>query len=130
MKKYNYFQKIKWKNCAILTVVAMLLTITNLNIYSFIGTYTTSSPAIMAMNEREFPHSIEEPNAVLFVSYSAYALSVGLSAASVLAVVVLGLAGAAAAAAALFCPNDQLIEKMSLFNDNDYSKYDFSEFDN
>ena len=58
-----------------------------------------------------------------------YALSFGLSAANVLAVVVLGLAGAVAAAA-LFRPNDQLIEKMSLFNDNDYSKYDFSEFDN
>ena len=125
MKKYNYFQKIKWKNCAILTVVAMLLTITNLNIYSFIGTYTTSSPAIMAINEREFSHSIEEPNALAFASVSAFAFAAGLSAANVLAVVFLG-----AAAAALFCPNDQLIEKMSLFNDNDYSKYDFSEFDN
>ena len=129
MKKYNYFQKSKWKNCVILTVVAMLLTITNLNVYSFIGNYTTSSSAIMTMNEREFSHSIEEPNAVLFISYGAYALSFGLSAANVLSVVFLGLAGAVAAAA-LFRPNDQLIEKMSLFNDNDYSKYDFSEFDN
>ena len=109
--------------------MAMFLTITNLNVYSFIGNYTTSSSAIMTMNEREFSHSIEKPNAVLFISYGAYALSFGLSAANVLSVVVLGLAGAVAAAA-LFRPNDQLIEKMSLFNDNDYSKYDFSEFDN
>ena len=126
MKKSNYFQKIKWKNCAILTVVAMLLTITNLNVYSFIGTYTTSSSAIMAINEREFSHSIEKPNALFFASVAAFAFASGFSAANVLSAVFLGVLPAAA----LFRPNDQLIEKMSLFNDNDYSKYDFSEFDN
>ena len=130
MKKYTYFQKRKWKNCVILTVVAMLLTITNLNVYSFIGNYTTSSSAIMTMNEREFSHSIKKPNAVFFASVAAFAFSIGLSASSVLSVVVIGFPAVAAAAAALFRPNDQLIEKMSLFNDNDYSKYDFSEFDN
>ena len=62
-----------------------------------------------------------------FASVAAFAFASGLSPANVLSVVFLG---AAAAAAALFRPNDQLIEKMSLFNDNDYSKYDFSEFDN
>ena len=61
----------------------------------------------------------------IFASVAATAFAAGLSPASVLAVVFLG-----AAAAALFHPNDQLIEKISLFNDNDYSKYNFSEFDN
>ena len=130
MKKYNYFQKSKWKNCAILTVVAMLLTITNLNVYSFIGNYTMSSSAIMTMNEREFSHSIEEPNALFFASVRSYGICLLDFLGSKRALCCVSRVAASAAAAALFRPNDQLIEKMSLFNDNDYSKYDFSEFDN
>ena len=43
----------------------MLLTITNLNVYSFVGSYTTSSLAIITMDEHEFSHSIEKPNALI-----------------------------------------------------------------
>ena len=102
----------------------------NSPIFTLDGVYTTSSSAIMTMNEHKFSHSIEKPNALFFASVAAMAFASGLSASSVLSVVVIGFPAVAAAAAALFRPNDQLIEKMSLFNDNDYSKYDFSEFDN
>ena len=48
MKTSNYFQKVKSKNFTFLIIIAMLLTITNLNVYSSVGSYQTHSQAIDA----------------------------------------------------------------------------------
>ena len=108
----------------------MLLTITNLNVYSFVGSYTTSSLAIITMDEHEFSHSIEKPNALFAAGFVAAEMAhYGL--ATFQAVALLVTAGIIVAAAAMAHPNDHFhIEKTLLFNGNDYSKYDFSEFDN
>ena len=110
----------------------MLLTITNLNVYSFVGSYTTSSLAIITMDEHEFSHSIEKPNALIFAScFGFVALGIahfGLT--TIQAATILVTVGIVVAAA-MAHPNDHFhIEKTLLFNGNDYSKYDFSEFDN
>ena len=101
----------------------MLLTITNLNVYSFVGSYTTSSLAIITMDEHEFSHSIEKPNALFLASSIAGVMGYyGIATFQAVALIV---------AATMAHPNDHFhIEKTFLFNGNDYSKYNFSKFDN
>ena len=45
----------------IVLVIAMLLTIPNMHMYSFVGSYQTLSPALTANTNYKFSHSIEKP---------------------------------------------------------------------
>ena len=109
----------------------MLLTITNLNVYSFVGSYTMSSLAIITMDEHEFSHSIEKPNALLLAGSGFVGAVMAIYGITTLQAVTLIVTTGIVAAAIMAHPNDHFhIENTLLFNGNDYSKYDFSEFDN
>ena len=125
----NYFQK-----GIIVLVVAMLLTIPNMRVYSAVGSYQTLSPAITANTDYKFSHSIEKPNAALFAGNVALFSSVlGISGAVAIAMalsgdeaVLMGIVGLFS-----FCHNDLFTKEMSIVNNGEnYTKYDFSKFDN
>ena len=125
----NYFQK-----GIIVLVVAMLLTIPNMRVYSTVGSYQTLSPAITANTDYKFSHSIEKPNAALFAGNVAVASSVlGIAGAAALAMAIGGDEALLSALAGLFsfCHNDIFTKEMSIVNSGEnYTKYDFSKFDN
>ena len=125
----NYFQK-----GIIVLVVAMLLTIPNMRVYSAVGSYQTLSPAITANTDYKFPHSIEKPNAALFAGNVALVSSVlGMTGAAAIAMALVGDEAFLTGIAALFSfrHNDVFTKKMSIVNNGEnYTKYDFSKFDN
>ena len=107
----NHFQK-----GVIVFLALMMLTIPNLHIHSFIGSYQTSSYAITANNTYKYFLLKPEPpilNQVIFVG----------------GIVLLGLSiigGAVTAAIVLGVQKGSIAKNI----DANYVKYDFSKFDN
>ena len=110
----NYFQK-----GAIIFVIVMLITIPNLHVCSSIGSYQTSSPAIMANKYFQFDHLPHEFS--LSLGMAAVLLTVG--AVLVASIVSGALLGATVAS------NNARLPQLNYF-DEAYAKYDFSGFDN
>ena len=109
----NYFQK-----GIIVLVVAMLLTITNMRVYSAIGSYQISSPAITVNNKK---HSntigmmVGFPDAIAFgIGVICVVLAVGFLAIGRFANIDIGEEG---------------LDRSDLVIKN-YHEYDFSQFDN
>ena len=109
----NYLKK------GVLVIVAfMLLTIPNMNVYSFIGSYQNSSPAITANTKHKRTYIKDR----LFFEA---ALSIGAA----LGVVAVGLI----IGGVVYAVVTEDIGKFSLppnSIDKNYMKYDFSQFDN
>ena len=108
-------------------VVILSLMISNFRIYSAIGDYQTSSQAITANNNyKKSSDRIEKPSVLVGGIGAGFALGTLAVAASLLAVGVVATATVASLAAAAS------IEYNSAFikNDLNYSKYNFSQFDN
>ena len=129
MKKLNhYFQKVSLKSIVLILVATMLLTIPRMNVYSAIGDYQIASTAITANNNFQlYKDDKEKPIAV-----GAYVL---MAIAGIVGVGVV-VAGAGAAAVGLnyalggFRVRDDR-EQHPIYPDHiNYSKYDFSQFDN
>ena len=113
----NHFQK-----GIIVIVVAMLFTINNMRVHSFIGSYQTSSLAITINNNyKKHTCSIEK---LMFPMVEA-AMMTG-------EMVVVGLVALAAVGSFAYLLVSEVIGKSSLplTSDFDYDKYDFSKFDN
>ena len=111
----NYFQK-----GTIIFVIVMLITIPNLHVCSSIGSYQTSSPAIMANKHFQSDHLPHE-----------FSLSLGMAAAlvAVAAVVVAIISSGVLAASVVVTSNKAQPPQLNYF-DKAYAKYDFSGFDN
>ena len=109
----NHFQK-----GVIVFVALMILTIPNLHIHSFIGSYQTSSSAITANNTYKYFLPKSEPT-VLIIEQVALMGAV---------VVLIGLAviGGTVAAAVLGVQKGSIAKNI----DANYAKHDFSKFDN
>ena len=111
----NYFQKI-----ALALVASILILIPNLNVYSSVGSYRTSSPGISANNHFLLSDENDPPNVSI-----APAAAIAVVAFFLASVAVAGLLGAIVAKGTglEFYPKNKIIH-------SDYKKYDFSEFDN
>ena len=121
MKKLNhYFQKVSLKSIVLILVVTMLLTIPKMDAYSVVGNYQKSSMAITANNNFQlYKNDKEKPvvetailGALIFISIGgAFALAVGL--------------------AGLLSYVYEDTGSHLIYPDHiNYSKYDFSQFDN
>ena len=112
----NHFQK-----GIIVIVVAMLFTIKNMRVHSFIGNYQTSSLAITINNNyKKHTCSIEK---LMFPMVEA-----AVMAAEAIAVGVVALAGIGALVYIVVSEVGK--SSLPLTSDFDYDKYDFSKFDN
>ena len=121
MKKLNhYFQKVSLKSIVIILVATMLLTIPRMNVYSAIGDYQIASTAITANNNFQlYKDDKEKPIAVGI--YALMAMVGGLVGAIVVGVVYAG--------EFLRVRDDR--EQHPIYPDHrNYSKYNFSQFDN
>ena len=111
----NYFQKI-----ALALVASILVLIPNLNVYSSVGSYRTSSPGISANNHFLLSDENDPPN-------------VSIAPIAAIAIVAASLASAAVAgllvSIAVKGKGPEFYPKNKIINPN-YKKYDFSEFDN
>ena len=114
----NYFQK-----GIIVLVIAMLLTIPNIRVYSAIGSYQTSSPAITANNKKH-------PNTEgMMIGLDAIAFAIGIiCVASAVGFLVAGL-GIEEFVHISVSVGGKATERPDLVIKN-YHKYDFSQFDN
>ena len=108
----NHFQKL-----CIALVVIMITVIPNLHVYSSMGNYQLSSQAIIANNDyKKCSKPIEKPSAL--IGGLGWGFSVGT------VVVVASLAAVAVVAIGASLSN------VFLKNNQDYTMYDFSQFDN
>ena len=123
MKKLNhYFQKVSLKSMVIILVATMLLTIPRMNVYSAIGDYQIASTAITANNnfqlykdDKEKPFAPALVGAIVLVSITGFA-------------VVGGITGLLSYACGSYRDDG---EQHPIYPDHrNYSKYDFSQFDN
>ena len=123
MKKLNhYFQKVSLKSIVLILVATMLLTIPRIGAHSVVGNYQKSSMAITANNNFQlYKDDKEKPvvetailGALIFISIGgAFALAAGL-----------------AGFLAYVC-EDTNTGQHPIYPDHiNYSKYDFSQFDN
>ena len=115
------------KKGVLVIVVFMLLTIPNMNVYSFIGSYQNSSPAITANNNYKVSYGVEKP---VFIT-AAVAIGVGALVSflvfnSLVSIASLALLSSAAATDSIFANS---ILTYNYFDEN-YAPYDFSQFDN
>ena len=119
MKKLNhYFQKVSLKSIVLILVATMLLTIPRMNVYSAIGDYQIASTAITANNNFQlYKDDKEKPFAPAYVA--AFVL---MGAGAFAAVVGIG----AALLSDGFVRPSQIIYP----DHRNYSKYNFSQFDN
>ena len=114
----NHFQKV----CVALVVI-MIAVIPNLHVYSSMGNYQLSSQAIIANNDyKKCSKPIEKPSVLIGGFGTGPIVSIAV-AASLFAVAIASTVVFAAVAS---------IEYNSAFikNDRNYSKYNFSQFDN
>ena len=111
----NHFKKV-----LIIFIVIMLLIIPNMHVYSFIGRYETSSQAITA---NSYYNSLLDSHEKTVCCWPG---AVGLGAFAVLAIATI------VAGIAIKAIEDHGGNKALLYNsfDENYTKYDFSYFDN
>ena len=123
LKFKNYIQK-----GTIAIVAIMLLTIPNMHVYSFIGSYQESSQATTVNDYYDVQHNDNER---FFVPTSIVIGAVALLVAGAIVTYATSLGACVPALVVLAggCPpqGDTILSKIVLEN---YSKYDFSEFDN
>ena len=113
------------KKGALILVAIMMLTISNLPVYSYIGSYQTVSMAIIANNNYSISHDEDKPLFLLNV----LAGVVGLAAAVIGFAIIAAspVAAPALLAAGLSYPKENLLPNSTF---KKYDKYDFSRFDN
>ena len=123
MKKLNhYFQKVSFKSMVIILVATMLLTIPRIGAHSVVGNYQKSSMAITANNnfqlykdDKEKPFAPAIVGAIVLTSIAVFA-SVG------------GITGLLSYACGSYRDDG---EQHPIYPDHrNYSKYNFSQFDN
>ena len=123
----NHFKN-HLKKGTITLVIAMLLTIPNMQVYSFIGSYKISSMAITANELYKSSRLAADPISVSLLAAIgtavAIAMSVGFSALIGAGVGAIGTTVVAMKASKGTLP---LISK---YDEKDYQKHDFSKFDN
>ena len=125
MKKLNhYFQKISLKSIALILVATMLLTIPRMNVYSVIGSYQRTSMAITASNNFQL-HKFGDKKTLIVPSF----LEV-LEAAFFVVIGLLGIVGISAGAVAIAVDQCKGKQHPIYPNHINYSKYNFSQFDN
>ena len=125
MKKLNhYFQKVSLKSIVLILVATMLLTIPRMNVYSAIGDYQIASTAITANNNFQlYKDDKEKPFAPALVGATVLMAIGGLV---IVGAVAVGLTYALGG----FRVRDDR-EQHPIYPDHrNYSKYDFSQFDN
>ena len=125
MKKLNhYFQKVSLKSIVLILVATMLLTIPRMNVYSAIGDYQITSTAITANNNFQlYKYDKEKPVA------PAIAGAFVLMAIGGFAIVGAAAVGLNYALGGFRVRDDR--EQHPIYPDHiNYSKYDFSQFDN
>ena len=108
----NYLQK-----GVVILIATMLLVIPNMNVYSSIGNYETSSSAIIANNDQEHPKKINDRP--FFPAFALVGIIIG-------AVV----AGSVGAVVGTELASEFGSSQPSYVVDENYVKYDFSQFDN
>ena len=107
----NHFQ-----NLCITLVVIMIMVIPNLHVYSSIGNYQISSQAIIANNDyKKCSKPIEKPS--VLIGGLGWGFSIGTVAVFATAFALANLAGVS-------------LSNVFLKNNQDYTMYDFSQFDN
>ena len=111
----NYFQKI-----ALALVASILILIPNLNVYSSVGSYRTSSPGISANNHFLLSDENDAPQITIAPAVAIAGVAVILAS---LAVIALGIAIEEKG------PGLEFFPEAKIMNPN-YKKYDFSGFDN
>ena len=113
------------KKGVLVIVVFMLLTIPNMNVYSFIGSYQNSSPAITANNNYKVSYGVEKPMFATLVALGIGAL-IALSAAN------LAIASGSLAVFVSAAVTNSIFSDSTIHNhfDENYAPYDFSQFDN
>ena len=130
--------KISLQKSLVVLVVAMLLAIPNMRVYSFIGSYQTSSQAIKANNKYELQNRvIEKP---IFPVYALYGLGLlgglGSIAAGVFQAIAMVKGVQAAKAAKAAMEEQQMLQEatgvgsFSISNYKNHVAHDFSKFDN
>ena len=125
MKKLNhYFQKVSLKSIVLILVATMLLTIPRMNVYSAIGDYQIASTAITANNNFQLYKDDKEKPVAPAIAGAFVLMAIG------------GFAIVGAAAVGLnyalggFHVRDDR-EQHPIYPDHrNYSKYNFSQFDN
>ena len=123
MKKLNhYFQKVLLKSIVLILVATMLLTIPRIGAHSVVGNYQKSSMAITAnnnfqlyKNDKEKPFAPALVGAIVLVSIAGFA-------------VVGGITGLLSYACGSY--RDDGGQHLIYPDHINYSKYDFSQFDN
>ena len=115
------------KKGVLVIVVFMLLTIPNMNVYSFIGRYQNSSPAITANNNYKVSvsYGVEKP---VFVNVLVVALGALIGVAAVNQLLIAGSLAVFVSAAV----TNSIFSDSTIHNhfDENYAPYDFSQFDN
>ena len=123
MKKLNhYFQKVSLKSIVLILVATMLLTIPRMNVYSAIGDYQITSTAITANNNFQlYKDDKEKPFAPAFIG----AVFITMGGYGIVCAAVVGLTYAIGG----FSCDDG--GQHPIYPDHrNYSKYNFSQFDN
>ena len=115
------------KKGVLVIVVFMLLTIPNMNVYSFIGRYQNSSPAITANNNYKVSYGVEKPVFAGIIVGGVVALVSLLAIDAAVSVASLILVSTSAAGADSIFANPT---SMHNHFDENYAPYDFSQFDN
>ena len=126
MKKLNhYFQKVSLKSIVLILVATMLLTIPRMNVYSAIGDYQITSTAITANNNFQlYKYDKEKPIAPAILPALIETL-VGICMSATLAV------ASGIAVGIYYAVHGGFGEQPLIYPDHiNYSKYDFSQFDN
>ena len=126
MKKLNhYFQKVSLKSIVLILVTTMLLTIPRMNVYSVIGNYQKSSMAITANNNFQLhKDDKEKPVAPAAIIGALVFISIGAVAA-----IAAGFAGLVYIVVTDIY-TDYRVQHPIYPDHINYSKYDFSQFDN
>ena len=125
----NHFEK-----SIIILVITMFLTIPNMHVYSFVGKYRITSPALTANASRCFYTKKEKlfnlPTVACFTFAGVLATSVALSAAAG-AILQFAFADVEVVETGVSVGLVDGAKQPLLFNtDKYYTKYDFSKFDN
>ena len=112
----NHFKN-HLKKGTVTFVIVMLLTIPNMQVYSFVGSYKISSMAITANDGYEKSLSVEKPTSLLGIA--AGGVMVGLF---VVAIVV--------GSVLVMTVGKGTSSLTSKYDEKDYQRHDFSKFDN
>ena len=111
----NHFKN-HFQNLCITLVVIMIMVIPNLHVYSSMGNYQLSSQAIIANNDyKKCPKPIEKPS--VLIGGVGVGVSIGTIMVFATALALANLAGVS-------------LSNVFLKNNQDYTMYDFSQFDN